>query len=90
MINLHNYKPRNEMTVCNYEKETQVGIGVENEIFHKDVDFVATWLRGLDSNQRPSGYEPDELPTALPRVIQNKGMANSSLYYSNVKLYDRF
>jgi hypothetical protein len=20
------------------------------------------WLRGLDSNQRPSGYEPDELP----------------------------
>jgi hypothetical protein len=20
------------------------------------------WLRGLDLNQRPSGYEPDELP----------------------------
>ena len=25
------------------------------------------WLRGKDSNQRPPGYEPDELPTALPR-----------------------
>ena len=26
-----------------------------------------SWLRGLDLNQRPSGYEPDELPTAPPR-----------------------
>ena len=24
-------------------------------------------LRGVDSNHWPSGYEPDELPTALPR-----------------------
>jgi hypothetical protein len=28
-------------------------------------DFICgarNWLRGLDLNQRPSGYEPDELP----------------------------
>ena len=28
-----------------------------------------SWLRGLDLNQRPSGYEPDELPgCSTPRV----------------------
>jgi hypothetical protein len=24
--------------------------------------FVGVWLRGLDLNQRPLGYEPNELP----------------------------
>ena len=28
------------------------------------------WLRGMDLNHRPSGYEPDELPTALPRHMR--------------------
>ena len=27
------------------------------------------WLRGLDLNQRPSGYEPDELPLLHPAII---------------------
>ena len=27
------------------------------------------WLRGIDSNYRPLGYEPNELPTAPPRDI---------------------
>ena len=30
---------------------------------------LSKWLRGKDLNQRPSGYEPDELPTAPPRDI---------------------
>ena len=27
------------------------------------------WLRGEDSNLRPLGYEPNELPTAPPRDV---------------------
>jgi hypothetical protein len=29
--------------------------------------FVLPWLRGWDSNPQPQGYEPCELPIALPR-----------------------
>ena len=29
------------------------------------------WLRGLDLNQRPSGYEPDELPGCSTPRIEN-------------------
>jgi hypothetical protein len=35
-------------------------------IQHKKV--ILNWLRKLDLNQRPSGYEPDELPCcSIPR-----------------------
>ena len=31
-------------------------------------DALLIWLRELDLNQRPSGYEPDELPScSIPR-----------------------
>ena len=26
------------------------------------------WLRGMDSNHRPPGYEPDELPLLYPTI----------------------
>ncbi len=37
---------------------------------HCIIACVPIWLRGKDLNQRPPGYEPDELPAALPRGIQ--------------------
>ena len=41
----------------------------------ESADFLSKsallWLRGKDSNQRPPGYEPDELPAALPRDMEN-------------------
>ena len=34
------------------------------------LDFPLKWLRELDLNQRPSGYEPDELPDcSIPRYL---------------------
>ncbi len=32
----------------------------------------AYWLRGTDSNRRPSGYEPDELPLLHPATSDDR------------------
>ena len=32
--------------------------------------ITTTWGRGLDSNQRPLGYEPSHLNTDLPRYVR--------------------
>jgi hypothetical protein len=38
---------------------------------------LRNWLRGLDLNQRPSGYEPDELPGCSTPRDENRWDINS-------------
>ncbi len=46
----------------------------------KSLDFY--WLRGLDLNQRPLGYEPNELPDcSTPRLIESV-----VTYYNIIKI----
>jgi hypothetical protein len=50
----------------------------------------ANWLRGLDLNQRPSGYEPDELPgCSTPRSAPNL-RASQALHKLRIARSDRF
>ena len=37
------------------------------------IELRKIWLRGLDLNQRPLGYEPNELPDcSTPRMYDNR------------------
>ena len=54
---------RNAYSVHNDKKEVDV---TEIRYIH------SIWLREKDLNQRPPGYEPDELPAALSRDMKLK------------------
>ena len=43
-------------------KQTLLIIGFDSIL----MIIILEWLRGLDSNQRPLGYEPNELPLLYP------------------------
>jgi hypothetical protein len=45
--------------------------------FPKSNSRRENWLRGLDLNQRPSGYEPDELPGCSTPRDKNSWDINS-------------
>ena len=40
----------------------------------------SNWLRGLDLNQRPSGYEPDELPGCSTPRLGIRNMTSACCY----------
>ena len=44
---------------------------------------ISKWLREIDSNYRPLGYEPNELPTAPPRDKLTKLLYNNSITFVN-------
>ena len=51
-------------------------VDVDNKIIKRELSrtfkiclALKFWLRGVDSNYRPLGYEPNERPTAPPRDI---------------------
>ena len=62
-----------------YETKMAVPTGIEPAIFcvtgRRDNRYTTEpWLRELDLNQRPSGYEPDELPNcSIPRYKSGGG-----------------
>ena len=56
-----------------YNSRQQKTIALRAMVFEK--------LRGLDSNQRPPGYEPDELPLLYPALGVPFGILSERVLY---------
>ena len=55
---------------CEIDDESANSIGTNENRLNTKFRRLVIWLRELDLNQRPSGYEPDELPScSIPRYI---------------------
>ncbi len=72
--------------IRNYVAVFQIAKQCKTESCHKS-PFDKGGFRGNvnvieDSNLRPPGYEPDELPTALPRDVSLNGVCRFSLIAS--------
>lgn len=62
---------------------TQISWSVATCLFQLDEQEIK-WGQGRDSNPRPSGYEPDELPTAPPCDIKSKEVMAVEGYKSSI------
>ena len=69
-------KPRNLDAICDnppsYEQEVLSTVTCSANENHASVTPQALWSRKRDSNPRPSGWEPDALPTEL--FLHERGM----------------
>ena len=59
------------------ESNVKSSLAVLNDVNAINHRGGRNWLRGLDLNQRPSGYEPDELPGCSTPRDENTGDVNS-------------